>query len=474
MFAEKEDTIVAIATPPGMGGIGIIRVSGELAIHIAKGLLHNYSSNLIPNRAIFANFLAQDGQVLDSGIVIFFKSPHSFTGEDVVEFHGHGGPIILHVLLNRISSLGARLAQPGEFSKRAFLNNKMDLVQAESIAALINAQTEQAAVAAVKTMQGEFSKRINIILEDLTTVRMNVEAIIDFPEDDIDQKSYAQFVRNIEDINNKIIDLLSTAKQGKLLNDGIRALILGKPNVGKSSLLNCLLGEDRVIVTDIPGTTRDIVSYKVNIDGLVIEFIDTAGMRNTDDLVEQIGIQKAVEEIKLADVIVLIKSAEDLLNLDQREQLDQSDPLSNLELQDFLPVNINPDLLANKKIILLMNKIDLLQRDPKVICKDNMVVVLISTLYNQGLELFKQTLKRNVEFTTGASTFIAQERHVAALHQVYHHMILSRKILMHDLKSLDVFAEELRLAQEELSQITGAFSNEDLLNKIFAAFCIGK
>jgi tRNA modification GTPase len=451
MFAEKEDTIVAIATPPGMGGIGIIRVSGELALPIAQGLLHNDSSKLIPNRAIYANFLAQDGQVLDSGIVIFFKSPHSFTGEDVVEFHGHGGPIILHVLLNRISSLGARLAQPGEFSKRAFLNNKMDLVQAESIAALINAQTEQAAVAAVKTMQGEFSKRINIILEDLTTVRMNVEAIIDFPEDDIDQKSYAQFVRNIEDINNKIIDLLSTAKQGKLLNDGIRALILGKPNVGKSSLLNCLLGEDRVIVTDIPGTTRDIVSYKVNIDGLVIEFIDTAGMRNTDDLVEQIGIQKAVEEIKLADVIVLIKSA-----------------------QDFLPVNINPDLLANKKIILLMNKIDLLQRDPKVICKDNMVVVLISTLYNQGLELFKQTLKRNVEFTTGASTFIAQERHVAALHQVYHHMILSRKILMHDLKSLDVFAEELRLAQEELSQITGAFSNEDLLNKIFAAFCIGK
>lgn len=460
MLPIDGDTIVAIATPPGIGGVGIIRISGSLSQSIAKAILKK--TNLVPNQATYANFLSSNSEILDTGIAIFFQSPQSFTGEDVIELQGHGGPVILNILLRRVLELGARIAEPGEFSRRAFLSNKIDLVQAESIVALINSQTEQAAMAAVKSLQGEFSKQINLLLEDLIAIRMHLEAIIDFPEDDVDSLSFLSIKNQIESLQKKVTSILKQAKCSRLLNGGIKAVILGKPNVGKSSLLNFLSEEERVIVTDIPGTTRDVVSHKISIDGLLIDFADTAGIRVTQDIVENLGIQKAIKQVEIADLIVLMIEHEDFLLTEE------------FSLKDVLPENLNINLLNDKKILLLINKIDLHDVQPKVVQKNNLIAVFVSIKSNIGMDLLKQQIKLLVGFSDEQLLFVAKERHVQALKEVQDHVFCSNQIFSVSQKNLDLLAEELRLGQECLSKITGVFTNEDLLSKIFSEFCIGK
>lgn len=472
MLPIDGDTIVAIATPPGVGGVGIIRISGQLSVFIAQQILKKPC--LIPNKAIYTDFLSQYADVLDSGIAIFFQAPNSFTGEDVLELQAHGGPVILNILLRRVISLGARIAEPGEFSRRAFLSQKIDLVQAESMVSLINAQTEQAALAAAKSLHGEFSKEINLLLQQLIAIRMHLEALIDFPEDDLDDLSHANMESKLVTLEQQISSVLKRAKQGALLNNGVKAVILGKPNVGKSSLLNVLLGEDRVIVTDIPGTTRDVISHTISIDGLLIDFADTAGIRVTDDLVENIGIQKAIKEVQIADLIILMISAEEFL------------VATELSIPKLLPENLDPNLLINKKLLLLVNKIDLTnktdiiskidlpQLDPAVVVKNNLTFIFVSIKNHIGIDLLKQQIKQLLEFSNTGSLFIAKERHIVALKEVYNHVLCGKQVFCDNNKTWDLLAEELKLAQECLSKITGVFSNEDLLSKIFAEFCIGK
>ena len=454
------DTIVGIATPPGIGGVGIIRVSGEASQLIAKQILKKPC--LIPNQAVYTDFLSENHEVLDSGIAIFFKSPNSFTGEDVVELQAHGGPIILDILLRRVINLGARIAEPGEFSRRAFLSNKIDLVQAESIISLIHAQTEQAAMAAVKSLQGEFSKQINLLLQDLITIRMHIEAIIDFPEDDLDALSINNIQSKIIILKKNIKTVLQQARQGSLLVRGIKAVILGKPNVGKSSLLNLLSEEERAIVTNIPGTTRDVVFNKISIDGLLIEFADTAGIRETEDLVEKLGIQRAIKEAAIADLIILMIDAKEFI------------ATKNISIKHFLPETVNEDLFINKKIILLINKIDLNDINPEIIIKDNLTIVFGSVKSNLGINLLKQQIKKSIGFDDSQAVFTAKTRHIQALEKVHSNVRCAEQIFSASCKTWDFLAEELRLAQECLSQITGVFTNEDLLSKIFSEFCIGK
>lgn len=460
MLPIDGDTIVAIATPPGVGGVGIIRISGNLASSIAMKVVKKPC--VVPNKAIYTDFLSHHAETLDSGIAIFFKGPYSFTGEDVIEIQAHGGPVILSMLLRTIVEMGARIAEPGEFSRRAFLSQKIDLIQAESVVSLINAQTEQAALAAVKSLQGEFSKQINLLLEELIAIRMHLEAIIDFPEDDIDVLSWTLIESNMINLQTKISVTLQCAKNGSLINHGIKAVILGKPNVGKSSLLNFLLGEDRVIVTDIPGTTRDVVSHVVNIDGLLINFADTAGVRLTSDVVEKLGIAKAIKEIEVADLIILMITAEEFL------------AARDFSIINFLPETISLDLLSNKKILLLINKIDLHVMPSTMFEKNNLTAIFVSIKNNIGIDLLKQQIKQTIGFSCENLVFTAKERHVESLKQVYDHVVCGKQIFSDNKQGWDLVAEELRLGQECLSKITGVFTNEDLLSKIFSEFCIGK
>ena len=460
MLPIEGDTIVAIATPKGVGGIGIIRVSGSLVKTIISKICKNIQ--LDPNKAIYTDFFNADLEIIDKGIAIFFKAPYSFTGEDVLELQGHGGSVILNMLLKRVVALGARIAEPGEFSRRAYLSNKIDLVQAESVVALINAQTEQAAIAAIKSLQGEFSKQIKILLEKLIQIRANIEALIDFPEDDVDPLSKL----NIENQLNKLIDqvkiILQQSKHGALLNDGIKAVILGKPNVGKSSLLNYLSQEELAIVTEIPGTTRDLVSNKVNLEGLVIDFIDTAGIRETNDIVEKIGVDKAIKALEVADLILLMLEAKDFLKIEE--------PLG---VEKFLPAMINQELLLNKKILILVNKIDLISGD---CIEHHNNIIFISIKKDLGMHKLTKQIKNlfGLYDNTQQSVFIAKLRHTKALEETLDTLLIAKEIFNNNYCHWDLFAEELRRSQDQLSKITGVFTNEDLLNRIFSEFCIGK
>ena len=461
MQSIAEDTITAIATPPGVGGVGIIRVSGDLVKNIAPIILG--STKLIPKMARYTEFLSDQKEVIDRGIAIFFQAPHSFTGEDVLELHGHGGTIVLDLLLRRVISLGARLAEPGEFSKRAFLNGKIDLLQAESIISLINAQTEQAAKAAVKSLYGDFSKQINGLLQELTEIRMYLEAAIDFPEEDLTFLEHNNILKRLDRFKESIRKILLVAKQGELLSNGIKTVILGGPNVGKSSLLNLLTGKDVAIVTDLPGTTRDVLINKINIDGMVLEILDTAGIRETDDKIEIIGIQKAIKEAKQADLILFMVEAKDFL------------------AQQDLIQNMFPEVLVeqkhSKKILILINKIDLYDMVfPGVTIKDGISIVFVSVKNQAGIDLLKQQIKKIAGVVEQDQVFTARTRHVIALQQVCNHIEQGVNCFAQKQENVffELLAEELRLAQKALSEITGVFTSEDLLGKIFAEFCIGK
>ncbi len=441
------DTIVAIATPPGNGGVGIIRLSGPGVVDIAARIS---PKTLIPRQAIFTPFLDAEQNPVDSGILLFFPGPASFTGEDVLELQGHGGTVVLNMLLNRVLELGARLARPGEFSQRAFLNNKIDLAQAEAIADLIESSTEQSVRSAQKSLQGVFSNKINTLVEELTELRMFVEAAIDFVDEEIDFLGDGVVENKIQALQQSVADILHTAQQGRLLREGMTVVLAGKPNAGKSSLLNALAGHEAAIVTDEAGTTRDILREHIQLDGMPLHIIDTAGLRESANVVEREGIRRAHQEIEKADKVLLL--------------IDCTDPKAD-EVLKTLP----PDVQVTK----VYNKIDLLGIEPEIVETPFATQIYLSIKTGAGMELLTDYLKRSVGYDNkGEEVFIARRRHIEALKQAEQSLLNARTQLSHH--SGELVAEDLRLAQNALSEITGEFSSDDLLGKIFSSFCIGK
>ncbi len=450
------DTIAAIATATGRGGVGIVRVSGPKAKLVAEQLL---SVSLLPRHAHFCDFKSHSGEVLDQGIALYFPGPNSFTGEDVLELQGHGGPVILDLLLREVTRLGIRLARPGEFSERAFLNDKLDLAQAEAIADLIDATTEQAARNALHSLQGAFSKRIHELVEALIHLRIYVEASIDFPEEEIDFLSDGKVSRDLDNIVQRLQQVFQEARQGALLRDGMRVVIAGRPNAGKSSLLNALSGRESAIVTSIEGTTRDVLREHIHIDGMPLHIIDTAGLRDSPDEVEQIGIQRAWQEIQQADRVLLL--------IDSRQT----------ELTE--PVQIWPELVEKlqhpDKITLVRNKIDL-SKEPagQFISASGETYVGISAATGAGIDQLKQHLKNIMGFNdSGESGFTARRRHLDALERAGAFLAAGQAQLQ-TYAAGELLAEDLRQAQNALGEITGEFTPDDLLGRIFSSFCIGK
>jgi tRNA modification GTPase len=444
----NQDTIAAIATPPGNGGVGIIRISGVLVTEIAKHLLNK---SLIPRHALFTSFSDEHGCIIDSGISLYFPAPASYTGEDILELQGHGGSVVLDMLLRRVLALGARLANPGEFTERAFLNNKLDLAQAEAVADLIESSTEQSVRSAQKSMQGVFSKQINELVTELTELRIYIEAAIDFVDEEIDFLTDGIVENRIIRLLHSLEKILKTARQGRLLRDGMAVVLVGKPNAGKSSLLNALAGHEAAIVTELAGTTRDVLREHIQLDGMPLHIIDTAGLRDSDDLIEKEGIRRAHEEILKADKIVLL--------IDARE-------LESEELLNSLPHNID--------IIKVYNKIDLLGIEPKLIATENGYQCYLSIKTGQGMDLLKQHLKESVGFNDNTNdVFIARRRHIVAISASHQFVESALEQLQHN-QAGELVAEDLRQAQMTLAEITGAVSSDDLLGKIFSSFCIGK
>lgn len=448
------DTIAAIATAPGRGGVGILRVSGPKARQVAETLV---KQPLQPRHAHYCAFHSSAGEVLDQGIALFFPGPNSFTGEDVLELQGHGGPVILDLLLREITRLGIRLARPGEFSERAFLNDKLDLAQAEAIADLIDATTEQAARNALHSLQGAFSARIHELVEALIRLRIYVEAAIDFPEEEIDFLSDGHVAREFEQIEERLAAVFREARQGALVRDGMRVVIAGRPNAGKSSLLNALSGRESAIVTSIEGTTRDVLREHIHIDGMPLHIIDTAGLRDSPDEVEQIGIQRAWEEIRQADRILLL--------VDARSTDEQRPEVLWPEFVAQLP---DP-----AKLTLIRNKVDLTQESAGFLNSTGNVLG-ISAVTGAGMDTLKQHLKDIMGYQhTGESGFTARRRHLDALERAQDYL-RAGKAQLHGYAAGELLAEDLRQAQNALSEITGEFTPDDLLGRIFSSFCIGK
>jgi len=450
------DTIAAIATATGRGGVGIVRVSGPKATLVAEQLL---KIKLQPRHAHYCDFSSSDGDVLDQGIALFFPGPNSFTGEDVLELQGHGGPVILDLLLREITQLGIRLARPGEFSERAFLNDKLDLAQAEAIADLIDATSEQAARNALHSLQGAFSKRIHELVEALIHLRIYVEASIDFPEEEIDFLSDGKVARDLDGIIGKLQQVFKEARQGVLVRDGMRVVIAGRPNAGKSSLLNALSGRDSAIVTSIEGTTRDVLREHIHIDGMPLHIIDTAGLRESPDEVEQIGIQRAWQEIQQADrVLLLIDSRQNQL----------TDP------REIWPEFVDK-LQDQRKITLVRNKIDLSEEAAGLFTSNSGDLYIgISAATGAGIDELKQHLKTIMGFSeSGEGGFTARRRHLDALERAQS-FLASGKAQLQGYAAGELLAEDLRHAQNALSEITGEFTSDDLLGRIFSSFCIGK
>lgn len=442
-----EDTIAAIATPSGNGGVGIIRISGQSATEIFKSLTHK---SLHPRLALFTSFRDENNDVIDTGIALYFPCPSSYTGEDIIELQGHGGSIVLDMLLKRVVNLGARLANPGEFTERAFLNDKLDLAQAEAVADLIESSTEQSVRSAQKSMQGAFSQQINELVEELTELRIYVEAAIDFVDEEIDFLTDGIVENKINRLSEKIQTIQKTAQQGRLLRDGMTVVLAGKPNAGKSSLLNTLAGHEAAIVTEIAGTTRDILKERIQIEGMPLHIIDTAGLRETEHIVEKEGIRRAHEEIKQADKILLL--------------IDSTDP----EIDSI--VNTLPTDLDITKIY---NKIDLSGMKSKIIESEHECQIYLSIKTGEGMELLRNHLKQSVGYNAETdNVFIARTRHIEALNQGQN-SVKSAVIQLQN-QAAELVAEDLRLAQNSLAEITGEFSSDDLLGKIFSSFCIGK
>jgi len=447
-----KDTICAIATPAGTGGLGIVRVSGPDVQKITRRLFGHLPT---ARYATLANITDKAGEIIDSGIVLFFPGPASFTGEDVLELQGHGGHFVLQQVLHRIQELGARIARPGEFSERAFLNDKLDLAQAEAIADLIESGTDAAARAAQRSLQGEFSRRINELQASLTGMRVFVEAAIDFPDEEIDFLAESDVLQRLDDSSQQLMGLLRDARQGRLLRDGIVLAIIGRPNAGKSSLLNALSGQDSAIVTEVPGTTRDVLREQIELNGIPVHLADTAGIRETSDRIEAEGVKRARQALESADIILLVE-----------------DVTASREDQDALASELPPEITC----IRVVNKIDLETGDAHRMTEqaDTAAGIRISAKTGKGMN----RLRARIRDAVGASdhsegSFSARQRHINALNRAGRHLATGKEQLEKN-RAGELLAEELRLAQQALGEITGELMPDDLLGEIFSSFCIGK
>ena len=446
-MTEASDTIVAPATPPGTGGVSIVRISGPQAPDIARAVLGSVPE---PRVATFSQFRNESGDALDSGIALYFPAPGSFTGEPVLELQGHGGPVVVAMLVNAIVDLGARMAEPGEFTQRAFLNDKLDLAQAEAVADLVDSSTEQAARAALRSLAGAFSAAVDALGTELVRLRTYVEAAIDFPEEEIDFLADEELRSGLEQCGQAFAALLQSAGTGRVLRDGYRVVIVGKPNAGKSSLLNFLSGEETAIVTEIAGTTRDVLREQINIDGLAVELFDTAGIRENPDRVEAEGIRRARNAMASADAVLWIQDATDA---------------SDLELDEQLPRDI--------PVTIVRNKIDISGDTPGAEPGDPWTVKL-SAKTGAGVAALHERLRNLAGYKDlGEGAFTARQRHVDAIQRAASHFDTGRNAL-DDAGAGELLAEELRLAHDALGEITGAMSSDDLLGQIFSSFCIGK
>ncbi|WP_025733213.1 tRNA uridine-5-carboxymethylaminomethyl(34) synthesis GTPase MnmE [Carnimonas nigrificans] len=449
------DTICAQATPPGRGGVGIVRISGPLTAALAEAIL-GYSPT--PRHAYYGPFLAADGSHIDQGVALYFPGPRSFTGEDVLELQAHGGPVIIDWLLERSMELGARLARPGEFSERAFLNDKLDLAQAEAISDLIEASSRAAATNALRSLDGEFSNRVQALVQSLIELRVYVEAAIDFPEEEIDFIGDGVVASRLNEVRERLRAVTAAAAQGSLMREGMHVVIAGRPNAGKSSLLNALTQRDSAIVTDIAGTTRDVLREHIHIDGMPLHLIDTAGLRDTPDAVERIGVQRAWAEIEKADRVLLLVDASETASLD---------PLAIWpEFVERLP--------APERLTLVRNKIDVTDEAPESSLSTTPPVIRISAREGRGVDNLKAHLKQVMGYqATSEGQFSARRRHLEALQRASDALETGHRQLTEG-GAGELLAEDLRAAQEALGEITGEFTADDLLGEIFGSFCIGK
>jgi len=461
-------TIVAPATAPGRGGIGVVRISGPKSFDIALKMIRLNNEKLEPRKAYFTSFVDKYDQTIDEGLCLYFPAPKSFTGEDVIELQGHGGPVVLNQIVRTATQYGARLAKPGEFSERAFLNGKIDLAQAEAIADLIASSSEQAAKSAMNSLQGVFSARVNALVEQLTQLRIYVEAAIDFPEEEIDFLSDTRLKTQLDALVKAFALLQQQAKQGVLLQEGMTLVLIGRPNAGKSSLLNALAGEDHAIVTDIPGTTRDLLKAHIHIDGMPINIVDTAGLRNSDDVVEAEGIKRAVAAIASADQLLWVcdvtQAQEDLADLCNTQGLDLAPLKALAEAGKLTMVKNKTDCLDNKE-----------QGHDVSLSESPVIHTLgVSAKYGEGIDELRQHLRQLMGLeSTHESTFSARRRHLEALRQAFD-FVLQGQHQLSVAGAGELLAEDLRMAQQQLGEITGEFRSDDLLGRIFSSFCIGK
>ncbi|AOB33266.1 tRNA modification GTPase TrmE [Bordetella sp. H567] len=463
--------IAAIATAPGRGGVGIVRVSGASLSILVRRL---FQGELIARHAHLLPFQTAEGEVLDEGIALFFPGPHSYTGEDVLELQGHGGPAVLRrvlqLCLDAGREMGLRIAEPGEFTQRAFLNGRIDLAQAEAVADLIEATSEAAARGAMASLSGVFSRQVNALADRIVHLRMLVEATLDFPEEEIDFLEKYQARPTLEALSTDLRRIIAQTRQGVILREGLHVVLAGRPNVGKSSLLNALAGDEIAIVTPIAGTTRDKVVQEIHLDGIPLHIVDTAGLRETDDPVEQIGIARTWQEIERADVILHLQDAtaegEEALDAGIAARLPPGTPVMKV-------VN-KIDLVAADDARVADNKARIAARNADATAPDN-AVLHISARTGTGLDALRKALLDIAGWNPGAeSPWLARERHLRALQQAEEHLAIAATHAAQDDRVLDLFAEELRLAHESLSSITGEFTSDDLLGEIFSRFCIGK
>ncbi|GGW96431.1 tRNA uridine-5-carboxymethylaminomethyl(34) synthesis GTPase MnmE [Alteromonas halophila] len=458
--AFSSETITAQATAPGRGGVGIVRVSGPQAGNIAEALV---KQSLPPRQAVYTPFYDAHGNVIDQGLALYFVNPHSFTGEDVLELHGHGGQVVMDMLLNAVLATGkARLARPGEFSEQAFMNDKLDLAQAEAIADLIDASSAQAARSAMRSLQGDFSQRIHALSDQIIHLRMYVEAAIDFPDEEIDFLADGKVAADLSAIVESLDSIMRQAKQGSLLREGMQVVIAGRPNAGKSSLLNSLAGRDSAIVTDIAGTTRDVLREHIDINGMPVHIIDTAGLRDSPDKVEKIGIERAWQAIEQADQVLFV------VDVSQTSTIDPYDIWP--EFMQKLPAGI--------PVTVIRNKADLVDESighqHVTTAHGDIGVISLSARSGKGVDLLRKHLADTMGLdTTTEGQFIARRRHLDALGQAHTHIQSGQQQLLDNMAG-ELLAEELRLAHQYLSEITGEFTSDDLLGKIFSSFCIGK
>jgi tRNA modification GTPase len=442
------DTIAAIATAPGSGGIGVVRVSGPLVREIAIGVLGHCPA---PRHAAYLEFKEENQSLIDRGIAIYYAAPHSYTGEEVLELQAHGGPALMQILLRRCLMLGARQAEPGEFTRRAFLNDKLDLAQAEAVADVINAATEEAARSAIRSLSGEFSQSIHALLNRLVDLRMYVEACLDFPEEEIDFITQGRVAEKLAAITQELNQVFAQARQGNLLREGIQVVLVGQPNVGKSSLMNQLAGEEVAIVTPVAGTTRDTIRNAIQIKGVPLHVTDTAGLRETTDEIEKEGIARTWRALENAHIALLL--------VDAAHDIGEVEKSILARLPAFLPK------------IWLHNKIDLSHESPRIVKNGDTIHIYMSAKTGEGIDLLKDELLKLAGWQpAGEGVFMARARHLAAMEDVRKHLQNAEGLLAQS----ELFAEELRLAQEALSNITGEFSPDDLLGEIFSRFCIGK